>query len=287
MEITMNTSTSTVGTKPMSRVAALVKRHPLATFLVLVYPLSWWTLIFFADGLNPFGPMIAALIATAIIGGAAAVKTLLRRQIQWRVKPRWYAIALGLPIALYIAAVLLNVLLGAPMPSADQLAEWPNLLLVFPLIVIVGGPLGEELGFQGFALPRLLAGRSALTASLLMAAVRIGFHLPLIIDFDNLASLANLPYIPLLVAAAILYTWMYKHTNGSVLLATLLHGSIAVAADFFKPMFSGADSVRLFWLLAALFSAAAITTVIAAGPNLARRTSLAQEATQVARTLTS
>jgi uncharacterized protein len=274
----MNTNTSTVGTKPMSRVAALVKCHPLATFLALVYPLSWWPLIFVADGLNPFGPMIAALIATAFIGGAVAVKALLRRQIQWRVKPRWYAIALGLPIAIYIVAVLLNVLLGAPMPSADQLAEWPNLLLVFPLIVIVGGPLGEELGFQGFVLPRLLARRSALTASLLMAAIRIGFHLPLIIDFNKPTSLANLPYIPLLIAAAILYTWMYKHTNGSVLLAILLHGSIAVAADFFKPMFSGADSVRLFWLLAALFSATAIAVVIAAGPNLARRTSAAPAA---------
>lgn len=251
----------------MRLMSALIRRHPMATFLILTYALSWWPMLF-VDGLNPFGPMIAALIVTAVVGGAAAVKALLRKQVQWRVKLRWYAVALGLPIALYGAAVALNVLLGAPMPSADQLAEWPSALLVFPLILIIGGPLGEELGFHGFAQPRLLAVRSALGASLLMAAIRIGFHLPLIVDFDNPTSLAKLPYIPLLVAAAVLYTWLYLHTNGSVLLATLLHGSIAIGAEYFQPMFSGADSVRLFWLLAALFCAPATAVVIAAGPSL-------------------
>lgn len=254
----------------MQSIAALIKRHPMAMFLILTYVLSWWPMLF-VDGLNPFGPTIAALIVTAVVGGRAAVKALLRKQVQWRVKPRWYLVALGLPLSLYALAVVLNVLLGAPAPTAELLSQWPTALLLFPLILIIGGPLGEELGFQGFAQPRLLAVRSALVASLLMAVVRIGFHLPLIVDLDNPTSLANLPYIPLLIAAAVLYTWLYLHTNGSVLLATLLHGSIAIGAEYFQPMFSGADSVRLFWILAALFCAAALVVRIVTGPNLAWR----------------
>jgi membrane protease YdiL (CAAX protease family) len=254
----------------MQSIAVLIKRHPMAAFLILTYALSWWPMLF-VDGLNSFGPTIAALIVTALVGGGAAVKALLQKQVQWRVKPRWYAVALGLPFGLYILAVALNVLLGAPAPSAEQLGQLPVALLLFPLIMIIGGPLGEELGFQGFAQPRLLAVRSALVASLLMAAIRIGFHLPLIVDVDNPTSLANLPYIPLLIAAAVLYTWLYLHTNGSVLLATLLHGSIAIGAEYFQPMFSGADSLRLFWILAALFCAAALVVLIATGPNLTRR----------------
>ena len=117
----------------------MAKRHPLITFFVLAYALSWWEWPLHAVGLFPgpilpYGPMIAAFIILALTRGKAGVKALLRSMVQWRAGPNWYAVALGLPAVLYLVAVYLAV---------------------------------------------LLAHRSALAASLILGAVHAGWHLPL------------------------------------------------------------------------------------------------------------
>jgi len=80
-------------------------------------------------------------------------------------------------------------------------------------------------------------------------------------------------YIPLVIAGAVLFTWLFNATNGSVLLAILFHGSLNTLAGLFQPMFSGEDAVRLFWLLAAAYCIAAVVVALAAGPELSRRPS--------------
>jgi uncharacterized protein len=251
----------------------MVKRHPLITFFVLAYALSWWEWPLHAVGLFPgpilpYGPMIAAFIILALTKGKAGVKALLRSMVQWRAGLNWYAVALGLPAVLYLAAVCLNVLLGAPIPTSAQLSvPWYMLVLAFPLTILEGGAL-EEPGWRGYALPRLLAHRSALAASLILGAVHAGWHLPLYV-----ATPANLAYIPLVIGWSVLFTWLFNGTNGSVLLAILFHGSLNTLAGLLQPMFSGEDAVRLFWLLAAAFCVAAVVVALAAGPELSRRPS--------------
>ncbi len=105
----------------------LMKRYPLITFFVLAYALSWWPWLLYTAHLFPFplfptGPALAALLMTGIIGGWAGTKALLLRLVQWRARPSWYAVVLLLPVVIWGAAVILNVLLGAPVPAVANLA---------------------------------------------------------------------------------------------------------------------------------------------------------------------
>src|SRR5919197_3623438 len=99
----------------MKAITSIIKRHPLVTFFILAFALTWAAMMAWIAGGGEdipwftFGPMITALIVTAIVSGKSGLKVLLHKQVQWRVGIGWYAIALGLPIALELATVALNV----------------------------------------------------------------------------------------------------------------------------------------------------------------------------------
>ena len=116
----------------MSFVISAVRRHPLISFFVLTYLLSWWGWpVYYVNHSAPpiasFGPFLAALVVLAMTLGRSGVTMLFKRMVQWRVKPIWYVVAVGLPIAVTLAATVLNVMLGAPRPSAAALRHWPSL----------------------------------------------------------------------------------------------------------------------------------------------------------------
>src|SRR3712207_4097832 len=121
----------------MSQISSVVARHPLITFFLLAFGLSWGVWLLQAPLLfYPPGPFLAAIIVTAATEGRTGVKALLSRLVRWRVGPRWYAVALGAIPALILAAVALNVLLGAPAPTTAQLALLPGVLLALPVILL-------------------------------------------------------------------------------------------------------------------------------------------------------
>src|SRR3712207_7328195 len=110
----------------MSSLSSVVKRRPLVTFFVLTYALTWLAWPVWAFGLYPnpvfsFGPFLAALVVLAITHGKSGLGGLLRRMVRWRVGLRWDAVALLVPIAITLAATVLNVLLGAQAPSSAEL----------------------------------------------------------------------------------------------------------------------------------------------------------------------
>src|SRR5262245_28321292 len=110
----------------MNTVMSLVNRHPLVTFFILAYGISWGFYALSAiwpdfPMLFPFVSMLAALIVAGATGGKKGLKELLDRCIDWRVGLRWYAAALLVPMAIGLTVVALNILLGAPLPTADQL----------------------------------------------------------------------------------------------------------------------------------------------------------------------
>ncbi len=111
-----------------------------------------------------FGPALAAIMVVAVADGRAGLRDLLGRMVRWRVRARWYGVALGLPAVLALAAAGLHVVFG---PQTSVQLGGPSVLnfVVFVLIV------GEELGWRGSALPKLLAERSALSASLSLGAI--------------------------------------------------------------------------------------------------------------------
>lgn len=123
--------------------------------------------------------MLAALVLTLLTDGWTGLKTLLSRLGRWRVGGRWYGVAFGLPIFVVMAAVVMATVNGAPAPTAAQLAEWPNLFVVFIFVTIFSGPLGENLGWRGYALERLQGKYTPLAATLILNVLGLLWHVPL------------------------------------------------------------------------------------------------------------
>jgi membrane protease YdiL (CAAX protease family) len=269
----------------MSYLVSVIRRHPLIAFFVLAYALAWWIWILYAFGITflgpifALGPFLAAIIVTAFTSGKAGLKALLSRMVRWRVGLGWYAAALLLPVAVYLFAVSLNILLGASASTAEQFGSW---YLIFPLFAYsllfpLSGAFGEELGWRGYALPRVQVRLWALSAALIIGVIQTAWHLPLfMIDRST-------PPVPLIVGymgLGILATWVFNNTRGSVLLTMLLHASNNTNVGFFGEMFTGADLVIMSWLLAAGWCVAALVVVVVAGPKHLSRKHPRQETSE-------
>src|SRR5215218_456612 len=164
----------------------------------------------------------------------------------------WYTVALLLPGVLALAATVLNVLFGAERPSAAELNAWPELFVTFAFVLLVPGVGGawEEPGWRGFAVPRLQVGQSALVASLILGVLIAGWHIPLMI-----AGQVAYSDIVLILAAVVVFNWMFNNAAGSVLIIMLMHAANnTISASYFTSMFAGADSIRQSWLLAAVWA---------------------------------
>jgi uncharacterized protein len=116
--------------------------------------------------------------------------------------------------------------------------------------------------------PQLQAGRSALVASLILGVLWAFWHLPLMV-----VGQINWSDLLLVIAAAIVSTWLFNSASGSVLILMVFHTmNNTISGSFFSPMFSGADSVRQGWLLAGLWCVVAVIVVVVAGPvHLSRK----------------
>lgn len=238
--------------------------HPLLTFTVLTLILSWLPVIPYALGVFPgtllaCGPFVAAIITAAIVGGRQGLGDYFRRLIRWRVGAGWYVVALLGPPVAWVIATCVNVLLGAPAPTPDQLAGWP-LILTSTLIFLVN-PLGgafEEPGWRGYALPLLLRRHSALVASLVLGMLWTLWHVPIFVTgFVPWADAV------LVFTLTFVFTAVFLRTAGSVLIAFILHASLNGSGEFFVSLFTGDDRVRLYWILSALCALVAIAAIVA------------------------
>ena len=134
------------------------------------------------------------------------------------------------------------------------------------LILLV---VGEELGWRGYALPKLVETRSPLAASLIIGVVWWLWHLPTF--FIAGTPQFNQPVVAFLVmttAYSILLTWVVLHARGSVLIATLFHGAINICQGFFL---AGVDPASRYWWLALSYGTAALTLTAILGPRLSRQ----------------
>lgn len=269
-EIQMNTFTS------------FLQRYPLVIFFVLAYGLAWGS-YYLLGGPSLFVIMafVAALIMAAS-GGVEGLKDLARRCLRWRVGIQWYAAALLVPLAIALSTVALNILFGAPMPTAAQLGPWYSLFLLFP-IALIDAPLWEEASWRGFALPRFPKRRSPLVNSLILGVLLAGWHLPIALSEPSITA----PYLIGAIFSAILTNWIYYNTRGSAFMAMLYHAAANTAGGYyFFQMFSGADFVRLWWLLAGVNVIAALLVILLTGPELGRKKLEVEEASPVTKPVT-
>lgn len=218
--------------------------RPLVVFFSLALVLTWivWVpralashdvirgpvaeLALALGGVWSWAPAVAALLAAALTGGRRSVREWLGRLGRWRVGLRWYAVALLGPIAFALLAGAIAAVLGLG-------TMWPRALdgglaaVGFFAVLLLTDGLGEEAGWRGFALPALLERYRAVVASLILGVFWAVWHLPLLYTEGTvMAGSPFLFHVLDLPAMSVLYTWLFLRTNGSALLAIVLHASI-------------------------------------------------------------
>jgi membrane protease YdiL (CAAX protease family) len=211
-----------------------------------------------------YGPTFAALIVTGTLAGRTGIRALLGRLLLWRVGWPWYVVALFGAVILSIITIVLHALLNGTPPVVPTISV--QVLITAPLLFLVGGLVnGEKIGWRGFALPRLLAKHSALTASLILGSLWALFHLPLFFTRgDSFASTPPLSFLVRMIGAAILFTWVFNNTGGSLLLAYLMHA----ASNFWPRVLPIAAMVVLFtWLPDATTILAVVLVLLIYGPT--------------------
>ena len=240
----------------------ILRRHPLTTFFVLAVAATWAVWIPRALG-APVGVLgdlwtwtvaIVAVAVAALTGGRVAVRELFSRLVRWRVGWRWYVVAVLGPAAFALLTAAVFTAFGGVLPGG-LLAALPRtdwvLLPVLVLAAALTDGLGEELGWRGFALPRLLARQTPLTAGIVLGVLWAAWHLPLLWTPGRV--LHQHPFWLFLldiVATSLFMTWVFLRTRGSVLIAVLLHAGLNVFA--FPAGVPGADGLVLPVLTVAL-----------------------------------
>ena len=211
----------------MSRLSNVVKRHPLISFFVLTYTIGWGCIPFWTFA--AFSPLVAALIVIPITQGLPGLRELGSRMIRWRVRWYWYAVAIGLPLAVLALTAGLNVALGAGAPSLAAYSSVTSILLVFAVRLVNpgDGALGEEPGWRGFALPGLQgSGLSPLVSTLILGLLVSGWHVPILfLEEGALRPPIVVGYLLGSVAVTFWYSWLFNHTGGSVLMTLVSHAT--------------------------------------------------------------
>jgi membrane protease YdiL (CAAX protease family) len=191
----------------------------------LHHTLTWWVLVFLPGA---YGPSIAALILAGRRGGRPAVAELLRSLLRWQVPVSLYIAVLLTPPAMTVLATLISGY--HPMPTRSALVSGLSAIPSAYALALPFGPLPEELGWRGYALPRLLRERGVLSSSVMLGAAWTFWHTPMfwfpgaaIPSVFALSAGSVLLYLIQMIAEACLFTIAYLLSGGSVLLAVLQH----------------------------------------------------------------
>lgn len=216
-------------------------RAPLLSFLAIVFGITWGLALlallardWVAAHLGPitashpafivavYAPSLTAIGLTALTEGRPGLKVLLGRLAPWRVRWHWSALVLiGLPAS----AIAVSRIIGSAEGHTGHAPGFTALLAAaLPALVLDPGPLGEELGWRGFALPRLLGRWSPIAASLALGGIWGLWHLPGFLQPGIIQSVLPVPVFLLgILAMSVLSTWLFVHAGGSVVPSILLH----------------------------------------------------------------
>lgn len=272
-----------------------LKRHQLVAFFVLVFGISWsgwFLLLIFQSGLFPFkvnadslagtflsdfphfGPAISALTLTALLSGKQGMREYFSRLIYWRVGLQWYAVALFFPVVMALAVMALSLLLIGPLPRNPSLTAWYSPIVWFFLLVLIQiglNALAEEPGWRGYALPRLLSQHHALLAAVILGLLWGLWHLPLFLlgdVFDANGPLSFFLFLLQTSGLSILLTWLYLHTERSILFSILFHAAINAAVGLF--LGNTTDQFKTTLILTGVIWVAVIIVILISGPRLSR-----------------
>lgn len=280
----MQTTNRPVPAPARSRLQQAMREHPLAFFFLIAYAFSWLLLtpnVLSAWGLLPgdytvlfvlhtFGPSLAGVLMTRVVEGPQGLARLRERIRQTRIGWPWYLlILLGIP-ALTILGIVVQ-----PGALVGFRGLAPSLLVSYPLAFVAvwfgGGPLGEEIGWRGFALPRMQPRYGPLRGTLLLGVLWACWHL---YEFlmptqgggpgTGLGTfLANFSlFLILVVGMAVLFTWLHNRTRQSLFAQITAHASVNTPQVILLPLFVAVDYAGLLRAGAIAFGLAALVVVV-------------------------
>jgi len=263
-------------------------------FFVLTFAMSWP--IWIVEGalslhiaseagfalflLGVFGPTLSALILTRLTSGGTGVRALVGRVKVWRVGPKWYLFVFLLFGVITAAGIALASTLGGFPLKPENLQPWYLVPILFVIIFFLGGPIQEEFGWRGYALPRLQASQSALSSALVVGVIWGIWHLPLYwlkgSGQNTYVSGSGDPvtivqsaavFVAATVAMSIIYAFVYNGTRGSLLLPLLLHASINTSDGWLSSMASPEATSTVLAFQAVLLWVVAVTATVLRGPK--------------------
>lgn len=252
--------------------AATVLSDRIVAFFALTYLLTWsaWGAVLVVGTTSPlasvlmllggFGPLLAAAV---LAWRDRSLREWAARAVRWRVSARWWLAALALPVVLSLVGyALYAAVTGASVtPTSGPVSLL--YLTVFLSVFFLRGGFGEEMGWRGYALPRLLERYSALTAGLVVGVLWAGWHLPLFLVQGARQSGSFALYLLGVVGLSVVLTWLFVNASESVLLVVVFHAQwnvldSGVLFDVRGPtgLWAPAASAAVVWALALALVAA-------------------------------
>jgi len=280
-------TTSRLGAQPDNARPGVLARHPLVSFFVIAYAGAWLlelpvVLSRTGTGLLPYtlppiavlvliaaatftGPTLSAFVMARATEGREGPKRLLRRYVQWRVQFRWYLfVLLVIPAGVLLGAIVLPGVLASYQPATIGMAlGYP---LAFVATFVLGGPLGEEPGWRGFALPRLQVAYGPLAGSVLLGVLWALWHFPLFwTGVWTPPTVANMVmFIVMTTALTVVMAWVFNNAEGSLLITMLMHASFNTFANkVVVPLFP-APLLDEYGLLPVLVGFVAVAVIVVA-----------------------
>ncbi|MEI1279612.1 lysostaphin resistance A-like protein [Leptospira venezuelensis] len=224
-------------------------------FFFLSYFISWtiWLPLYLPKfGINflpifPFhhafgaiGPVSAAFIVSMVDQGFAGVKSLFSKMFIWKFNFIWYIVAILSPFILLALAVLAKYIISSEvnLVGIGISREFPNFnFVLFSLYNIFTFGFGEEIGWRGYALPKLQKRFQALTSTMILTIGWAVWHIPLFFyrpGYVEMGIFGIIGWLMSLLTGAILLTWLFNSTRGSILIVAIFHGTIDIVftSDF-------------------------------------------------------
>ena len=273
----------------MKRLRDGIDTYPLVTFFTLACAFSWslWLLMIasarswlpfsvptnWLGNSGTFGPSLAAIALVALGRGTSGLKELLKPMLHWRFGGRWYAFVILGGVGFWVVPLIYKLLGGSlPMPLLAFVDQALALPILFVLILIIDGPLGEEIGWRGYMLPRLLEQRSPLGASLILSVLWLVWHLPQF-WLPGAPPGFTIPLYWITIAAySVLFTWVYLGTSGSLLAILLFHASLNTGEVALLQVYPGIWEESLYYgIVAVIWVAVATVVAILKWPGLPKR----------------
>ena len=245
----------------------LVRRHSVTIFFALACA-PIWTIVSLGLSarlgvmLSALAPATAAVLLIALADGQAGWAELWRRALAWRQPPAWIAAAILLPAACVLLPIVVADLMvpeaysAAPITAANRAVLGGVFLFAFL----------EELGWTGYAMPRILRHSTALSAALVIGFVQGIYHLPVLLLGASPLSIAS--GVLIAMAFRVLMTWIYLPTGGSVVIAALFHGSLNAVSSL---VLAGVNPASFNLVYSSGFVPAAVVVIAATGRDLRRR----------------